>query len=74
MTMHTPFADDPNPLRLGFRPISDSDWLEATAFADELTTTLARLTAKYHSDAPKARSYRFLVGGHPVITRERSRT
>ncbi|TDI33955.1 MAG: ArsR family transcriptional regulator [Acidobacteria bacterium] len=45
---------------------------ERTAFADELTTTLARLTAKYHSDAPGARSYRFVVGGHPVITRGRS--
>ena len=44
---------------------------ERTAFADELTTTLARLTAKYHSDAPGARSYRFVVGGHPVITRGR---
>lgn len=44
---------------------------ERTAFADELTTTLARLAAKYHSNAPNARSYRFLVGGHPVITRGR---
>ena len=44
---------------------------ERTAFADELTTALARLTAKYHSDAPGARSYRFVVGGHPVITRGR---
>jgi predicted ArsR family transcriptional regulator len=47
---------------------------ERTAFADELTTTLARLAAKYHSDAPEARSYRFLVGGHPVITRGRSKS
>lgn len=47
---------------------------ERTAFSDELTTTLARLTAKYHSDAPGARSYRFVVGGHPVITRGRSRS
>lgn len=38
MTMHTPFADDPNPLRLGFRPIPVSDWLETTAFAAELAT------------------------------------
>jgi len=36
MTKHTPFADDPDPLKLGFRPIPVSDWLETTAFSDEL--------------------------------------
>lgn len=34
--MYTPFADDPNPLKLGFRPIPADAWLETTAFAAEL--------------------------------------
>ena len=38
---------------------------DRNAFAEELTTTLARLTAKYHDeDAPGGRPFRFFVGGH----------
>ena len=36
-------------------------------FADELADALARLAAKYHSDAPKARVHRFVIGGYPAI-------
>jgi len=38
-------------------------------FARELSETLARLAAKYHDDAPGGRLHRFLLGGHPVITK-----
>jgi len=41
--MYTPFADDPNPLRLGFQPIGASDWLETTEFATELAALKAEL-------------------------------
>jgi DNA-binding transcriptional ArsR family regulator len=38
-----------------------------TAFAEELATTLARLSAKYHDEtAPRGRRFRFFVGGYPV--------
>ncbi len=37
------------------------------AFAEELTKTLAELSAKYHDeDAPGGRRFRFFVGGHPA--------
>lgn len=39
---------------------------ERTAFAAELAAEVARLAAKYHHDAPSARAFRFVVGGHPV--------
>lgn len=36
-------------------------------FAEELTTALAELSAKYHDeDAPGGRRFRFFVGGHPA--------
>jgi DNA-binding transcriptional ArsR family regulator len=41
---------------------------QRTAFAEELTDTVARLVARYHDDSPGSRSYRFLVGGHPAAT------
>ena len=34
--MHAPFVDNPNPLRLGIRPVPADRWLETTAFAKEL--------------------------------------
>ena len=37
------------------------------AFAEELSTTLAELSARYHDeDAPGGRRFRFFVGGHPA--------
>ncbi len=41
---------------------------ERTAFAEELAEAMARLAARYHDDAPGSRAFRFVVGGHPVIT------
>ena len=39
---------------------------ERNGFAEELATTLARLTAKYHDEtAPRGRRFRFFVGGYP---------
>jgi len=40
------------------------------AFAEELGATLARLAAKYHTESPGGRRFRFVVAGHPVITRK----
>ncbi len=49
-----------------FRSASDRG-----AFAEELAQTLARLAAKYHDDrAPDGRLYRFMIGGHPAITKK----
>jgi DNA-binding transcriptional ArsR family regulator len=42
---------------------------DRTAFTEELTASLARLAAKYHTESPGSRKYRFIVGGHPVITK-----
>jgi DNA-binding transcriptional ArsR family regulator len=42
---------------------------DRAAFAEELTTTLASLTAKYHRDQPGARLFRFLLGVYPAITK-----
>ena len=42
---------------------------DRAAFAEELTTTLASLAAKYHRDQPGARPFRFLLGGYPAITK-----
>ena len=39
-------------------------------FADQLADGLARLTAKYHSDAPSARAHRFVIAGYPAVREE----
>jgi len=40
-------------------------------FAEELVNTVARLATKYHrEDAKDGRSFRFLVGGYPIITKQ----
>ncbi len=39
---------------------------DRAAFAEELTEAVARLAARYQDDSPGSRSYRFLLGGHPV--------
>jgi DNA-binding transcriptional ArsR family regulator len=39
---------------------------ERTAFAEELTDAVARLAARYHDDSAAGRTYRFVIGGHPV--------
>ena len=40
-------------------------------FAEELVNTVARLAMKYHQeDAKGGRSFRFLVGGYPTITKQ----
>jgi DNA-binding transcriptional ArsR family regulator len=36
-------------------------------FADELARAVAGLAAKYHSESPEGRAYRFVIGGHPVV-------
>lgn len=41
--MHTPFVDNPDPLRLGFRPIPVEDWLEETEFHKELASLKSSL-------------------------------
>lgn len=41
---------------------------DRNAFAEELTTALAELSAKYHDeDASGGRRFRFFVGGHPAL-------
>jgi DNA-binding transcriptional ArsR family regulator len=40
-----------------------------TAFAEELATAVARLAARYQDDDPGSRPFRFVIGGHPVITK-----
>jgi DNA-binding transcriptional ArsR family regulator len=43
---------------------------DRNAFAEELANTLARLTARYHSEgATNGRTFRFVVGAYPAITR-----
>lgn len=42
---------------------------DRAAFAEELSGTLAKLAAKYHRDQPGGRSFRFVLGGYPAITR-----
>jgi DNA-binding transcriptional ArsR family regulator len=44
---------------------------DRTAFAEELADTLARLASKYHDGSVGSRAFRFVVAGHPVITRKR---
>ena len=40
---------------------------ERQAFAEELLDAVAKLVAKYHdADAPDGRSYRLVVGAHPI--------
>jgi DNA-binding transcriptional ArsR family regulator len=40
-------------------------------FAEELINTVARLAMKYHQEGAKdGRSFRFLVGGYPTITKQ----
>lgn len=42
-----------------------------SSFAEELATTLAALSAKYHDeDAPGGRRFHFFVGGHPALPTE----
>ena len=36
------------------------------AFAEELTEAVAALAVRYQDGSPHARSYRFVIGGHPV--------
>ncbi len=44
---------------------------DRTACAEELANTLARLTAQYHDpNAPGGRTFRFVVGGYPAITKQ----
>lgn len=41
---------------------------DRNAFAEELATDLARLTAKYHSpSASGGRPFRFVIGGYPAV-------
>jgi DNA-binding transcriptional ArsR family regulator len=42
---------------------------DRAGFAEELSGTLAKLAAKYHRDQPGGRSFRFVLGGYPAITR-----
>ena len=43
---------------------------DRNAFAEELATALASLSAKYHDQgAPGGRRFRFFVGGHPAVTK-----
>jgi len=43
---------------------------DRAAFAEELANTVARLTAKYHSESsPSGRNFRFVVGVYPAITK-----
>ncbi len=39
---------------------------DRAAFTEKLTESVARLAARYQDDSPGSRSYRFLLGGHPV--------
>lgn len=40
-------------------------------FAEELTQLIGRLAATYHDEqAPQGRVYRFMMGAHPVITKD----
>ena len=44
---------------------------DRTAFAEELSNTLARLTAKYHNErADGGRVFRFFTCGYPAITKQ----
>jgi DNA-binding transcriptional ArsR family regulator len=48
-----------------FRCASDRN-----AFAEELAQSFAQLAAKYHDEHAKdGRPYRFMLGGHPIITK-----
>ncbi len=42
---------------------------DRAAFAEELSSALARLASKYHDDSPGSRGFRIVVGGHPVAAR-----
>jgi DNA-binding transcriptional ArsR family regulator len=43
---------------------------QQNAFAEELTASVAHLTAKYHDDsAPEGRVFRFVTGAYPAITK-----
>lgn len=45
---------------------------ERQAFADELLDAITRLVAKYHhADFPDGRTYRLVVGSHPIRTARR---
>ena len=45
---------------------------EREAFAEELLATLARLAARYHDEThPEGRTYRVVVGAHPIRSRRR---
>jgi len=48
-----------------------SDAKARQEFAEELVNTVARLATKYHQeDAKDGRSFRFLVGAYPAITKQ----
>ena len=48
-----------------------SDAKARQEFAEELVNTIARLAMKYHQeDAKDGRSFRFLVGAYPTITKQ----
>ena len=45
---------------------------ERQAFAEELLEAVAKLAAKYHDDDhPDGRTYRVVVGAHPIHPRRR---
>lgn len=47
---------------------------DRTAFAGELADAVAQLAAKYHHEDPGSRRHRFVVSGHPVITKTEDET
>jgi len=47
---------------------------DRAAFAEELSGTLAALAAKYHRDQPGGRSFRFVIGGYPAITKREEKS
>lgn len=43
---------------------------DRNAFAEELTDAFTTLASKYHdAQSPDGRAYRFVIGGHPAITK-----
>jgi DNA-binding transcriptional ArsR family regulator len=43
---------------------------ERAAFADDLSAAVARLVTKYHAPSTGSRAFRFVISGHPVVTRQ----
>ena len=42
---------------------------ELKSFADELSSEISRLIARYHRPASASRAYRFTLGAHPIVTK-----